>query len=230
MSQAAASEVASARRVDVAHVEVRRTALLASTGNVGAPHGWLVLHGIHQRAEEFIAPWARFGGGDDRRVLAPEGLSRTILDFKTDKAGACWTTIPDRSIDLPDAFAWLDACAERLDAETGVGKRVLLGFSQGGIIAARWAVARPRIWDAVVLWGSAVPQGVSPAELASRSRDGKLHLVLGDRDEFANEERRAAIGAALAAAGVPLDLRTFAGGHRLDDATLAALAASVEGR
>lgn len=216
--------------IAVDHVQVQRTAVVASTGPLGAAHGWLVLHGIHQRAHEFLAPWARIGTDDERRVLAPEGLSRTILDFKTDKAGACWTTVPDRPIDLPDAFAWLDANAARLDAEAGDGKRVLLGFSQGGIIAARWAVARPRIWDAVILWGSAVPSGVDPAELASRSRDGKLHLVLGERDEFANEERRAAIREALDRSGVPVDLVTFAGGHRLDDPTLLQIATAIEGR
>lgn len=218
-----------ARRVEVAQVAVQRTALVASTGRVGAAHGWLLLHGIHQRAEEFVAPWARIDDGDQRRVLAPEGLSRTILDFKTDKAGACWTTIPDRAIDLPDAFAWLDTCATQLDAECGPGKRVLLGFSQGGIIAARWAVARRRVWDAVILWGSAVPNGVDPKELAARSRDGKLHLVLGERDEFASDERRAASRAALEASGVAVTLTTFAGGHRLDDATLAQIATVIEG-
>ncbi|MEY3012450.1 MAG: hypothetical protein RIT45_1185 [Pseudomonadota bacterium] len=214
--------------VAVDHVEVRRTAVLAHTGPVGACHGWLVLHGIHQRAADFIAPWARIEGRDRRRVLAPEGLSRTILDFEKDTAGACWTTIPDRPIDLPDAYAWLDACAARLDAEAGDGARVLLGFSQGSIIAARWAVARERVWDAVVIWGGGIPRDVDPRALASRSRDGAIHLAIGERDAFATAERRESMRAALEQAGVRVKLRTFAGGHRLDDAALVALGESLE--
>ncbi|MCB9740109.1 MAG: dienelactone hydrolase family protein [Deltaproteobacteria bacterium] len=214
--------------VAVDHVEVRRTAVLAHTGPVGAPNGWMVLHGIHQRAADFIAPWTRIEGQAGRRVLAPEGLSRTILDFEKDTAGACWTTIPDRPIDLPDAYAWLDACAERLDREAGDGARVLLGFSQGSIIAARWAVARERLWDAVVIWGGGIPRDVDPRLLASRSKDGAIHLAIGERDSFATAERRDAMRAALQAAGVTVRLRTFAGGHRLDDATIAALATELE--
>lgn len=214
--------------IDVAAVPAQRTALLASTGPVGARHGWLVLHGIHQRAADFLQPWARIAGRDDRRVLAPEGLSRTILDFGTDATGACWTTVPDRAIEMDDAFAWLDTCWQRLQAEAGPGARVLLGFSQGAIVAARWAVARGHVFDAVLLWGGAVPSDVDPVALSACSRDGRIHLVVGDRDAFAGAERRTQLRQRLDAAGVAVDLVTFAGGHRLDDPTLAGLALALE--
>ncbi len=211
-------------------VQVARTALVAHTGPVGARHGWLVLHGILQRAAEFVRPWTRIDGRDGRRVLAPEGLSRIITDFETDATGACWTTVPDREIEMHDAFAWLDLCWQRLDAEAGDGARVLVGFSQGSIVAARWAVARGHVWDAVVLWGGVVPSDVDPAALAACSRDGAVHIVVGSRDSLADDERRAKQQARLAAAGVRLELVTFEGGHRLDDATLSALADTLEAR
>ncbi|MCO4760665.1 MAG: dienelactone hydrolase family protein [Myxococcales bacterium] len=210
-------------------VTVERTAIVAQHGPVGARHGWMVLHGLDQRAAAFLAPWTRISGQKARRVLAPEGLSRHILDTKTDATGACWTTIPDRPIDMEDTYRWLDAAAERLDAEAGDGARVLLGFSQGSIMAARWVIQRDRVWDAVLIWGGAIPRGVDPHALAARSKTGRVELVVGDRDQFATPERRAQMKAALSAAGVPVNVRTFPGGHRLDDGTLEALAAELEG-
>ncbi len=215
-------------QLETVQVPVTRTALLAHHGPVGAPHGWLALHGLDQRAATFAAPFARIAGASGRRVLAPEGLSRHILDTRTDATGACWTTIPDRPVDMVDVMAWLDTAAARLDAEAGGGARVLLGFSQGSIMAARWAVARERVWDAVLIWGGAIPRGVDPRALAARSKTGRVELVVGTRDQFATPERRAAMQAALAEAQVPVRVTTFDGGHRLDDATLAALAAELE--
>lgn len=205
-----------------------RTGLLATCGPVGARHGWMALHGLDQRASSFVDSWTRMPHSDGRRVLAPEGLSRHILDTRTDATGACWVTIPDRPTDLEDTFAWLDACAERLDVEVGQGARVLLGFSQGSLIAARWAVARSRVWDRVVLWGAAPPGDVDLHALANRSRSGLLHLVLGDRDEFATSERREQVRSRLHEAGVGFEITRFDGGHRLDDHALADIAAQVE--
>jgi hypothetical protein len=128
---------AEAAAISVDHVEVRRTAIVARCGPVGAPHGWMVLHGIHQRAADFIAPWTRVAGAAQRRVLAPEGLSRTILDFEKDTAGACWTTIPDRPIDLADTYAFLDLCH---GARARLGRRRALGWR----LAERRRSARPR--------------------------------------------------------------------------------------
>ena len=131
-------------------------------------------------------------------------------------------------MDLVDTMNWLDIASAQLDAESGQGARVLLGFSQGSIIAARWAVARERIWDAVIIWGGAIPRGVDPHALAARSKTGRIELVVGERDAYATPERRAMMRAALKAAGVPVKLRTFPGGHRLDNDMLAAVAAEFE--
>ena len=210
------------------HFTTTRTAIQHSCGPVGAPHGWLVLHGLSDRSESFIDTWARLPGATQRRVLAPEGLSRHILDPANDVTGACWGTVQDREHDQRDAFAWLDQCYERLQQEATTGARVLLGFSQGSLVAARWAVAREVVWDAVILWGAGVASNVDPARLATRSRSGKIHMVLGTRDRFATPERREAGAHRLKEAGVQAELAEFPGGHRLDDGALARLAQRFE--
>jgi len=216
--------------LDTLQMTVQRTALVAHHGPVGARHGWLVLHGLDQRAAHFGRTWAVIPGHERRRVLAPEGLSRHIMNTKTDATGACWTTVPDRPTDMRDTFKYLDQVVARLDAESGDGARVLVGFSQGSIIAARWAAARDRVWDAVILWGGTIPQDVDARSLATRSKSGCVELVVGERDAYATPVRRATMQEALQAAGVNARLRTFSGGHRLDDATLAEIATSLEQR
>ena len=188
----------------------------------------MVLHGLSDRSANFIDTWMRLEHANSRRVLAPEGLSRHILDPVNDVTGACWGTVEDRPIDQRDAFAWLDQCFSRLQNEAGHGARVLVGFSQGSLIAARWAVARSFVWDAVVLWGAAVPTNVDPRELCKRSKSQKLHIVLGRRDRFATAERRQAVKDRLQGAGVSVEMLDFDGGHRMDDRTLAEVAARFE--
>lgn len=210
---------------------VARTALLASTGPVGARDGWLVLHGLNQRVEQFGRAFVDAPGGQDRRVLLPEGLSRSILDTRTDKTGACWTTIPDRPRDLRDAFAWIEQAADQLEAQTEPrddGLRVLIGFSQGGILAARLCAQATRRWDAVVLWGSAIPRGLDPRAVVASARSGKLHLIVGDKDRYATPERRALMREGLAAAGVETDVLVYEGGHEVTAEAVALLAERLE--
>lgn len=206
-------------------VSIRRTALLSACGPVGAPHGWLALHGLNQRAARFARPFDAAGG--PRRVVLPEGPSRVILDPRTDKTGACWTTVPDRTADMADALPWLDAATARLDAQAGAGKRVLLGFSQGAIIAARFAVARPRVWDAIVLWGMGVPADVDPEALVARCASGRLHLVVGDTDPLATPARVAAVEQRLRSLDVPFERIGYPGGHVVTAEVVAQVAARL---
>lgn len=218
---------------------VRRTARLALRGPAEGPvrEWWIVLHGYGQLAGAFLDGLGAIDDGT-RLLVAPEALSRfyegTVEERVRRKGeqvvGASWMTKEARLDDIADNTAYLDAVhawgAEHLRA-TGAGAPPLtvLGFSQGAATTVRWVQAGTASVARHVVWGSTMPPDADLGP-ASPLRRADTSLVIGARDQFATEKLVGAERARLDAAGFPYRFASFDGGHRLDDATLRALAGS----
>ena len=99
----------------------------------------------------------------------------------------------------------------------------LLGFSQGSVLAARWAARGTVQLDRLVLWGGGVPPDLDLATHGARLSRAGLTMVIGDRDEFISEEAVADQGSRLEAEGVRFELQRFGGGHVVSWPVLAAM-------
>ncbi len=223
------SEAASFR---VEHLETRRTGRVAALG-ASAPGTaralWIVLHGYGELAADFVQRCRVLDDGG-RTIVAPEALSRFYdASAATDRhaearVGASWMTREDRLAEIADQQAWLDrvltAYRPVLRAD---GMVVVLGFSQGAAAASRWVAARDPGVAHLICWGAGfAPEiEIGPGSVLARTR---CTLVVGDRDRFVPAERVAVERARLEAAGLAFGFERFAGGHRLDDETLARLA------
>jgi predicted esterase len=193
---------------------------------------WIVCHGYGQLAGAFITSFVKLGT-PRRRIVAPEALSRFYLDASRKpgdaepRVGATWMTREDREREIDDQVAYLDALLDRVRPNTtsaGVRLRVL-GFSQGVATVVRWLDRGRGRADEIILWAGSFPPDVDLAHFAARVGGVPVVLVVGARDALAPW---AAVDTALGrllAAGLSARLVTFDGGHRLDDATLASLAA-----
>jgi predicted esterase len=214
------------------HIQVSRTARYYLLGpEQGAARLWVALHGYSQLAQRFLAALQPLADAATL-IAAPEALSRfylgTAQDGRHEEAiGASWMTREDREADIHDTVAYLERLADELRGgllpRAGIG---ILGFSQGGAMAARW-VAHGRIRPAhLVLWGSGVPADVTPAALAAGLGQGRLTLVAGDADRFITPHIMEKQAAALRLAGVDARVERFAGGHALASAVLERIAAA----
>ena len=220
------------------HITVARTARYAAVGAPGAAELWVVCHGYRQLARRFIREFQGIAGAE-RRIVAPEGLSRFYLDEEGGphgpeaRVGATWMTREDRIAEIDDYVAYLDALAERESEQTDVGVRVsgpgrsritALGFSQGTATVARWAVqGRTRI-DRLILWGGGLPHDLDVAAARERLQGVRVALVYGAEDPFVRAEAVAAQLETLRDLGAVADAHSFAGGHVMDAAVLADLA------
>ena len=210
----------------------RRTGRCAVRGPADAANVrelWIVLHGYGQLASRFVGG---FGAIDDgsRLLVAPEALSR-FYDARTPLAshaaaevGASWMTREDRADEIEDQAHWLEQVLETYRARVGVGVPVtVLGFSQGAAAASRW-VARGGVAPAhLICWGASLPPELDLTAGAPLGRT-RCTVVVGERDVFVTAELIASERARLDAAGFAYAFERFAGGHRLDDATLARVA------
>ncbi|MDH3223559.1 MAG: phospholipase [Gemmatimonadota bacterium] len=217
------------------HLEVTRTARFAQIGRIGADTRqiWVVCHGYRQLAARFIHRFQPLVGMGCV-IVAPEALSRFYIEVAPGRhgaearIGASWMTRADRETEIRDYVRYLDRLATKVlekPRPDGV-EVVVLGFSQGGHTAVRWAALGNTPIDHLVIWGSYLPGDVSlPSDRPSRS----LTLVYGDEDptrdaslERSQEERILASGRAVVRLSHP-------GGHRIHRETLMQIAGRFRG-
>jgi predicted esterase len=207
------------------HFSVQRTARYYTLDPAGEPQEvWFVLHGYGQLAQYFIRHFEAIQNGR-RLVVAPEALSRYYLPGHK-RVGASWMTREDRLTEIDDYLAYLDVLHDRI-FERVDRRRVtvhVLGFSQGGATATRWAALGRVDVDRLILWASDVPPDLDLTAHAETVRRSKLTLVVGTDDEFLTPTRVADQEALLAKHGIPYRLRTFTGPHSMHAETLKMLA------
>lgn len=210
------------------HFVTRRTARCVVRGPANAVDVrelWLVLHGYGQLAAGIAAGCTALDDGT-RWIVAPEALSRfydargEVRRHHEAPVGASWMTREDRLAEIEDYVAWLqqayEAFAERL--APGVPLTVL-GFSQGAAAASRWVASGRAPACHLICWGASLAPELDLSAQGALRRS-RCTIVVGDRDEFVTPSKVEAERARLAAAGFPHEFVGFAGGHRLDDATL----------
>ena len=192
-----------------------------SLGGSEASELWIVLHGYGQRGEHFIRHFRELTG-PDRRVVAPEGLSRFYLDDDYEKVGASWMTRLDREDEVDDQLDWLDAVAREIDAAS---RRVtLFGFSQGAPTAGRWLLRRKIAAERLICWGAGLPHDVDLATVRRVFDQVRLEFVVGREDEFLTTERIARERGRMDAAQLRYQWHEYEGNHRVDAKVLQALA------
>ena len=209
---------------DTFRLSVRRTAQVCTRGDAAAPTWWVLLHGYGQRAEDFLDRASALAG-DDRLLVAPEALSRFYVDemdaHRT--VGASWMTRAEREHEIQDYVAYLDAVVAHLREQRAEGTEpslCVLGFSQGAATASRWVLLGEVAVDRLVLWAGDLAHDMDLAAHADRLRALDLTVVVGARDRWIDDDRVQALRDRLAAHEIDATVRTFDGGHRLDDETL----------
>lgn len=227
---------ADATLADIAEhrIPVIRTARFATLGRLGpgVRQLWFVLHGYGQLAPRFLRHF-RALAGDDRLVVAPEGLSRFYVEpahggtHAASRVGASWMTREAREHEIDDYVAYLDKVAERVRQEIGdarPGRVYVLGFSQGVATAVRWIVRGAIDADELVCWAGTLPEDVDLAAHAERLRRLRITLVLGDLDEVITTDMLRVQERRLAEAGIEYHVLRFAGAHRIEEPALLTLA------
>lgn len=205
-------------------LEVRRTARIALRGPADAPAIWYLLHGQAMKAHDFIEMAAPLDDGS-RLLVAPEALNRHYtgpVASRDAPVGATWMTREERDADIRDYVTYLDEVDRVVSAGSRVSPRprTLLGFSQGGAAAVRWAASGHVQLAHLIVWESSMPPEVDARAMWERCGRPRLTYVCGDGDKFITPKVLSAQHAIWEDAGLEFERIAFHGGHRLDAATL----------
>lgn len=156
-------------------------------GNIENPTKVLfVLHGYGQLTRFFIRKFQSLN--KDWLIIAPEGMHRFYLEGSSGRVGASWMTKENREDDISDNINWLDQLFFKIKSEhPSLSSFHLLGFSQGGATAARWASTKD-YFKSIILWACVFPpdlnQNIELENISSK------HFVLGSEDQYYNEEQQ----------------------------------------
>jgi len=207
---------------------IPRTARYATLGPLDATvrDCWLVCHGYGQLAANFLMEFEPLRA-PGRLIVAPEGLSRFYLQGQSGPVGASWMTREARTHEIADYVGFLDTLYRHILAETRTdGLRLTaLGFSQGTATVCRWAAHGQVRPDRIVLWGGPLLPDDEMRDARERLAQVRFTLVVGTMDSYvAGDALRKEI-ARFTSFGIPHDVVTFDGGHRLDAEVLRQLAA-----
>ncbi|SFT54391.1 Predicted esterase [Lishizhenia tianjinensis] len=152
-----------------------------------AKHLVFVLHGYGQLSKFFIRKFKDLVN-EETAIIAPEGMHRFYLKGSSGRVGASWMTKEAREDDIADNIQFLNEVFRNIEPNTDQ-KRTLLGFSQGGATAARWHQLGEVNFDNFVLWASVFPPDLKGIESDSAFMHSNNFFVVGDQDEFLDEER-----------------------------------------
>ena len=186
---------------------------------------WFVCHGHGQLAQYFIKKFEVLNNGKNL-IVAPEGLSRYYLQGFKGRVGATWMTKEDRLSDIQNYLTYLEAVFEKLRGSLKPNVKVnLLGFSQGAATVSRFATQTHIDFDKLVLWAGIFPPDLPPLESAEKLQGKSAYWVYGEQDEYLSAgvmEEQEAIASRL---GISPIVKSFAGGHELNDEILLEIAA-----
>lgn len=171
------------------------------------------LHGYGQLSKFFIRRFDQLQ--DEFTIVAPEGMHRFYRNGTSGRVGASWMTKEMRLTDIDDNVSWLSALRNQVEQSNESEYSALLGFSQGGSTAIRWAKRSQQPFSKVIIWGADFP----PEEIGQgRINAGELIYVIGTKDEFFDDERRISTIETFINEG--FTIVEYSGGHDIDTDTL----------
>ncbi len=219
-------------RTAVEHsIEVPRTARYYEMGDAVGGDLWIVLHGFGQLAGDFIEYFVELNDGS-RVIVAPEALSRYYtaslsVPSAERPVGATWMTREFRDAEMRDYVRYLDLLHAELAKKLRPRRTIVVGFSQGGATASRWATRGNASIHTLVLWGATLPPDLDLHATRERLAGLQLKLVIGRTDQYISGDAVAAERKRLAEANVPAEFIEYDAGHSIKRAVLIDLAARI---
>ncbi len=186
---------------------------------------WFVCHGYGQLAFHFLKNFDIIASAD-RLIVAPAGLSLFSGMGFSGRVGASWMTREDRLNEISDYLNFLNRVHHKIfeSVPRESVKVFALGFSQGTATVSRWAGSGASQIDHLILWGGLLPPDLELAATQKIFQRMTLTFVIGQHDEFADQQKRQEAESRLREFEIDFDVISFDGGHEMHAAALKQLA------
>jgi predicted esterase len=213
-------------------IVVPRTARYYMLGDIRGGDLWVVLHGFGQLACDFVEYFTELNDGR-HVVVAPEALNRYYTASLTvpsaeRSVGATWMTREFRDAEIRDYVRYLDLLHAELVTRFSPRRTIVVGFSQGGATATRWAVQGKAAIHTLVLWGATAPPDLDLVAAKARLDTVRLKIVIGKTDQYISLDAFKRERERLDGSGVRHEVIEYDAGHSIKRDVLKELAAKIE--
>ncbi|MCM4152238.1 esterase [Arenibacter sp. N53] len=149
---------------------------------------WIIFHGMGFLSKYFLK---YFNGlpSEENYIIAPQAPSKYYLNKDFKHVGASWLTKVDRIRETENVLSYMDNLYA-LEKIPDHCQLIILGFSQGVSIATRWVANSKISFDQLIIYAGGIPEELTPEDFKfSESKNAKIKLVIGNKDEFITEAR-----------------------------------------
>tara|TARA_R110002012_G_scaffold57760_3_gene149026 strand:+ start:7359 stop:8006 length:648 start_codon:yes stop_codon:yes gene_type:complete len=149
---------------------------------------WIVFHGIGFLSRYFIKYFNELPK-EENYIIAPQAPSKYYLNKDFKHVGASWLTKENTVLETGNVLNYMDnlLASEKIPAHC---RLIVLGFSQGVSIAARWTAKSKIDLDQLIFYAGGIPEELTPEDFKFLlTKNAKIKLVLGNKDEFISESR-----------------------------------------
>lgn len=152
-------------------------ALTDKTKNV-----WFVCHGIGYLSRYFLKYFDELNS-DENYVIAPQAQSKYYLGSAYKHVGSSWLTKENTAKEIENVMQYFDAVleAEKLPKTVNL---ILLGFSQGVSVAARYVAKRKLKCNQLVLLAGGIPKELGVEDFKFLNGETKVSFIYGNQDEY----------------------------------------------
>lgn len=147
---------------------------------------WFVCHGIGYLSRYFLKYFDELNT-DENYIIAPQAQSKYYLGSKYKHVGASWLTKENTLKEIDNIIHYFDAVleAEKIPSNMNI---IVLGYSQGVSVLARYVAKRELRCDQMVLLSGGIPKELNNNDFKFLEGKTKVSLIYGAQDEYLNEK------------------------------------------
>jgi len=149
---------------------------------------WIAFHGLGYLSKYFIDYFSELDP-EENYIIALQAPSKYYQDRKFKHVGASWLTRENTAIETENVLNYVDAVfKEEISGE--LPNLIVMGYSQGVSIAARWVAKRKIQCDTLLLHSGGIPNELEPKDFEFLNPTAKVIYLYGNKDEYITEARK----------------------------------------
>ena len=146
---------------------------------------WIVFHGLGYLSKYFINYFSELNP-EENYIIAPQAPSKYYQDRKFKHVGASWLTRENTVLETQNVLNYIDAVFEKEVSDTPKNL-IVLGYSQGVSIAARWVAQRKIQCDKLILHSGGIPKELKPEDFEFLNPSTEVVYLYGNKDQYITE-------------------------------------------
>ncbi|MBX2827371.1 MAG: esterase [Flavobacteriaceae bacterium] len=148
---------------------------------------WLVFHGMGYLSRYFAKYFQKLNP-EENFIIVPQAPSKYYQGPNFKHVGASWLTRENTVAETQNVLAYVDSIWE-IERPVQLPNFIVLGYSQGVSIAARWLSSRKISCDTFVLHSGAFPKELTPEDFEYLPKNTEVIYLYGNKDQYVTEAK-----------------------------------------